>query len=262
VTTDRPSDAAQEATGRARVGRSVRAFAAVITAGMLGMTSALAGDEAPQREVFAGVEAASNYTSVYAGGGYAFGAGFDAPGWRLRAVGAWGRYSYNGALFDGAAYRRSTFNGDVAYLSAQAGYQFHRGPAIAKVFVGVEAVDQAISPFDPGNTVQGTEVGMRLTLETWTDISERWFLSADGSYGTAFQEYWQLTRLGCRLGSVWSVGLEGGVLGNQEYDAGRGGAFVRSAFDAFEATLSGGFTGDYLLSEPSGYVAFGLYRKF
>jgi len=229
---------------------------------MFEVTSALAGDEAPRREVFGGVEAASNYTSVYAGGGYAFGAGFDAPGWRLRAFGAWGRYNYNGALFDGAAYRRTEFNGEVAYLSAPACYQFHRGPAIAKVFVGVEAVDQAITPFDPGNTVQGTEIGMRLTLETWTDISERLFLSADGSYGAAFQEYWQLTRLGCRLGPVLSVGLEGGVLGNQEYDAGRGGAFARSTFDAFEATVSGGFTGDYLLSEPSGYVALGIYRRF
>ena len=52
------------------------------------------------------------------------------------------------------------------------------------------------------------------------------------------------------------------MLGNQEYDAGRGGGFVRGTFKAIEVTLSAGFTGDYLLSDPGGYVALGLYRKF
>nr|WP_244500431.1 cellulose biosynthesis protein BcsS [Methyloceanibacter methanicus] len=119
-----------------------------------------------------------------------------------------------------------------------------------------------MTPFDPRNSVQGTELGLRLTLETWTDLSKRLFLSADASYGSAFQEYWELTRIGYRLGNVFAVGLEGGILGNQEYDAGRGGGFVRGTFKALEATLSGGFTGDYLLSEPSGYVALNLYRSF
>lgn len=59
-----------------------------------------------------------------------------------------------------------------------------------------------------------------------------------------------------------ALGLEGGVLGNQEYDAGRGGAFMRVKFREFEATASGGFTGDYLLNDPSGYVALGAYRPF
>jgi len=212
--------------------------------------------------VFSGVETASNYTTVYAGGGYAFGDGFDAPGWRLRAVGAWGVYHYDGALFDGSAYRGFTFNGQVAFLAAQAGYQFHLGRTIAKAFIGMEAVDQVVTPFDPGNSVQGTELGLRVTLETWTDISDRWFLSADGAYGTAFQDYWQLTRIGYRLGPVFAVGLEGGVQGNQAYGAGRGGGFVRGKFKVLEATVSGGFAGDYLLGDPRGYVSVNLYRKF
>lgn len=177
-------------------------------------------------------------------------------------MGGYGRYSYGGALFDGNGFRHTQFDGTVSFLSAQAGYQFHRGPVIAKAFAGIEAVDQHITPFDPRNSVQGTELGLRVSLETWTDRSEHWFLSADACYGTAFQSYWELTRIGYRVGEVFAVGLEGGVLGNQEYDAGRGGGFVRGKFKALEATLSGGFTGDYLLSDPSGYVALNLYRAF
>lgn len=258
---DRSGDEAGLAPSRPRA-RALCLLVTLVAGAALGTGAALAGEDAPRREVFAGIETANNYTSVYAGGGYAFGSGFDAPGWRLRAVGSWGRYDYDGALFDGDAYRSTEFDGQAAFLSAQIGYELHRGPTIARAFAGVEAVDQAITPFDPGNTVQGTEFGLRLTVETWTDIGERWFLSADGAYGTAFQEYWQLTRIGRRLGPIFAVGLEGGVLGNQEYDAGRGGAFVRSKLKAFEATVSGGFTGDYLLSDPSGYFALGLYRKF
>lgn len=244
--------------GRATVLYLVGAIVSVVCPG----AAARADEGAPRREVFSGIETGNNYTTVYAGGGYAIGAGFNVPGWRLRAVGALGRYRYNGTLFDGRGDRLTAFEGNVAFLAAQAGYQFHRGPTIAKLFAGIEAVDQTITPFDPRNTVQGTELGLRLTLETWTDLSDRWFLSADASYGTAFQEYWQLSRIGYRLGPKFAMGLEGGVLGNQEYNAGRGGGFVRGTFEVLEATLSGGFTGDYLLSDPSGYLAVNLYRKF
>jgi len=34
------------------------------------------------------------------------------------------------------------------------------------------------------------------------------------------------------------------------------------ACQAHELTVSGGFTGDYLMEDPSGYVALGLYRTF
>jgi hypothetical protein len=60
----------------------------------------------------------------------------------------------------------------------------------------------------------------------------------------------------------FSLGLEGGALGNEEYDAGRGGGFVRMNFRDTEFTLSGGLTGDYLEDEPSSYVALGVYRSF
>ena len=69
-------------------------------------------------------------------------------------------------------------------------------------------------------------------------------------------------RAGFRIRPKLSLGLEGGVLGNEEYDAGRGGGFVRVNFRALEATLAAGFTGNYLEDDPSGYVSLGLYRAF
>jgi hypothetical protein len=59
-----------------------------------------------------------------------------------------------------------------------------------------------------------------------------------------------------------SLGIEGGALGNEEYDAARGGAFTRIYFRKVEITVSGGFTGNYLEDDPSGYVSVGVYRPF
>jgi hypothetical protein len=67
---------------------------------------------------------------------------------------------------------------------------------------------------------------------------------------------------GYRLGPSLAVGLEGGALGNEEYNAGRGGGFMRLDFRKVEITLSGGFTGNYLEDEPSGYVSLGVCRAF
>jgi Cellulose biosynthesis protein BcsS len=125
---------------------------------------------------------------------------------------------------------------------------------IVKFFAGVEAEDQNISPRDPDNAVQGGAVGLKLVVESWLDVSPLWFLSADAAYGTAFQQYWSLARVGRCFGPRLSLGLEGG--------AGRGGGSVIADLRAVEVTLSGGFTGNYLEDEPSGYVSLGVYRAF
>ncbi len=93
------------------------------------------------------------------------------------------------------------------------------------------------APRDPRNDVQGSEVSLRLLAENWIDLSPRVYLSADVAYGTAFQEYWGLARLGYRVTPRLSLGIEGGALGNEEYNTGRGGGFLRLHLRAAEITL-------------------------
>jgi hypothetical protein len=223
----------------------------------------VAPNAAPHAEYFTGFEVSDNYASAYVGGGYAFGkAGLWGPGFRVRAFGAYGPYHYDGALPVDEVYRPTRFDGEAAYLAALLGYQFQPGRMILKLFAGIEAEDQHIVPHDPDNSVQGSALGLRLQAESWLELSERLFLSADAAYGTAFREYWSLVRLGYRIKPRVSLGLEGRALGNAEYDAGGGGGFVRLNLRNFETTLSGGFTGNYLEDDPSFYVALGPYRPF
>ena len=74
-------------------------------------------------EIFTGFEASDNYASGYLGGGYAFGKGLYAPGWRLRSVAAYGRYHYDGAreVLPGV-YAPIEFDGQDYFGSALAGY--------------------------------------------------------------------------------------------------------------------------------------------
>ncbi len=223
---------------------------------------ALAQSSQPKSEIFTGFEVSDNYASVYVGAGTALGKGLYEPGFRLRAVGSFGRYHYDGALLTDGDYVPTTFEGEDAFLAALAGYQFREGAVIVKLFAGIEAEDQHISPHDPNNAVQGSELGLRLAAETWVDVSPKLFVSADASYGTAFQEYCALARVGFRMRPRLALGVEGGALGNEEYNAGKDGGFVRMNFSDTEITLSGGFTGNYLEDEPSSYVALGVYRTF
>jgi hypothetical protein len=225
--------------------------------------ASFAAPDAPRTEYFTGFEVSDNYASAYVGGGFALGkAGLYEQGWRVRAVGAYGRYHYDGSLLVDGVYRPTTFDGQNSFAAALVGYQLRPGRLILKLFAGIEAEDQHIVPHDPNNSVQGSALGLRLQAESWLDLSERMFLSADATYGTAFQEYWALLRLGLRLGERLSLGLEGGALGNEEYSAGRGGGFARVTVRAMEVTLSSGFTGNYLEDDPSFYVTLGLYRPF
>jgi Cellulose biosynthesis protein BcsS len=245
-----------------RVGIVGLALAAGLVAALLTPIAAVAGSEEPHAEIFTGVEASNNAVSGYLGGGYAFGKGLYESGWRLRAVGSLGRYDYQGTLFGSGADLDTTFDGEASFAAVLVGYQIRRGAATLKLFAGAEAEDQHVSPRDPSNRVQGSATGARVQAESWFDLSTAWFASVDAAYGTAFREYWSLARLGWRAWPNLALGLEGGALGNEEYDAGRGGGFIRVSLRRVEMTLSGGFTGNYLEDNPSGYVTLGLYRAF
>ena len=216
---------------------------------------AWADPDAPSLELFTGLEATDNAISGYLGAGYAFGKGLYESGWRLRVVGSLGAYDYQGTLFGHGSDLATTFDGESTFGAALLGYQFRADTLFLKFFSGIEGENQDISPRDPENSVQGSAVGARFVAESWYEFSPLWFASLDAAYGTAFQQYWSRARLGYRVRPRLALGIEGGALGNEEYDAGRGGGFAKFNVRMMEITLSGGFSGNYLEDEPSGYMS-------
>ena len=246
----------------ARIGPFALCVLHAASLSMLGLAGAAEAGESSRIEVFTGFEATDNAESGYLGFGYAFRNGLYESGWRLRAVTSLGRYDYSGSVFGNARQGDIEFDGDSLFGSALLGYQLRAGSLFVKLFAGVEAEDHEIQPRDPQNSVQGSKLGARFVAESWYELSPRWVFSLDAAYGTAFEEYWSLARMGYRLRPRLTIGLEGGALGNQEYDAGRAGGFGRIDIRDLQVTLSGGFTGNYLEDEPSGYISLGVYRPF
>jgi Cellulose biosynthesis protein BcsS len=130
---------------------------------LLGAARGSRGIRSPTQRIFTGFEVSDNYASAYLGGGYAFGKGLYAPGWRLRSVASYGRYRYDRTLPVGADNLATEFDGEEYFGSALVGYQFQPGGSlIVRLFAGIESDSQIISPHDPNNSVQGSALGLRL----------------------------------------------------------------------------------------------------
>ena len=218
---------------------------------------AVAGD-APHAEIFTGFEASNNATGGYVGARLRLRQGTLRAGWRLRAVGAFGRYDYQGRCSRGGTVA-TTFDGEISYGAALIGYQFRRQALFLKFFAGIEGEDQHITPHDPNNSVQGSAVGLKLQAESWLDFSPHDISLARCVlwHGLSGILEPRADRPPTRTQALaWARGRR---LGNEEYDA--GGRRLRPFKSAGSSmTVSGGFTGNYLGDKPSGYVSLGLYR--
>ncbi len=226
----------------------------------IGASAAHADDDAGAA-YFSGTDVTANSNFGYAGGVWALANSIDSPGLRIRALGGYGQYAYDGSLPLTGGTLPFRFLGDLILGELMAGYLWRHGEWTIKAYAGAQYADHKISPRDPTNSVNGTQWGAKGQIELWRNLGQRNWFSADASYGTAFGDYWVQSRVGHRLNRRLSFGLEIGGLGNEEYNAGRGGAFARLHLKSADVTLSAGATGDYFGEDTSGYVSLGLYRK-
>lgn len=243
--------------------RSLVAATGAVLTGLAGHPSAIppAGAEGGSRlSMSSGADITGNSRSGYAGAVWAPG-GLDERGFRVKALGGYGAYAYDSMLELAGGVVPWRFVGEYILGDLMGGWQFRRGELTVKAFAGVQYIEHALRPDDPANDIKGARWGAKGQLELWRNIGSRNWFSLDASWASAFGDYWALARLGRRLAPRWSAGIEGGGLGDEDYDAARGGAFLRLHIGETELTLSGGATGDYRGEETSGYVTLGLYRR-
>lgn len=252
--------------GRTRE-RRFRRFSSVTGALLLAVGSCLsrtvpadAGDVS-NISISSGTDITRNSRSGYAGGIWSPAGTLDSSGFRIKALGGYGAYAYDSSLPLSGGLVPMRFHGDYIFADLMGGWQLRRGEWTLKGYAGIQFIQHSLRPDDPANDVKGAKWSGKGQLELWRNLGSGSWLSVDASYATAFGDYWMQGRLGRRLAPRWSVGLEGGGLGNEDYDAARGGVFVRLHTGKAEVTLSGGATGDYRGEDTSGYVTLGLYRR-
>lgn len=213
----------------------------------------LAEEARPTKEIWAGAEITANSWAAYSGTTAALFGPIDADGWRVRAVGGYGAYSY--ARYD------VTIRGHVGFGDVLVGYQHQTGPLTLKGFAGVSAASHNLMPFDPDNAVVGADYGVKAALETWWEMSPLAWSSLDLSWSSIHGgAYAARARTAYRIRPELSLGLEAAASGNTEYDGGRGGAFLRFTWSNGEFSASAGASVDRS-GESGGYGTLtALYR--
>lgn len=191
--------------------------------------------------LFSGFDVAKDADYAFTGIIYSFNRDIGSDGFVLRVYGSHVDYEYDTTGVPGGRVDGDGWQGDV-----MVGYKVSRGNIWAAGYIGVDYQDHDLTPSDPTNSVSGSEVGFKVaadiaTLREGTPV----YFSLSGQYSTAFDSYWARARVGLNR-ERFTFGPEGIVLGNDEFDAQRLGAFV--TFDLnlsprmpIEVTLSGGY---------------------
>lgn len=212
--------------------RNICTLAGVLLSALLA-GQAVADDKPVSTALFFGFDIGPSAESIYAGGITAVNGDFAKEGVLLRALGVYAWYDYDATVGE--------VDGDLALGDLMIGYQILRPGLRAAAYVGVEYQDHSLSPFDPNNSVVGSETGFKVATDVTLGGGDPVFLNVLANYSTAFDSYWSRARVGIDLGKV-TIGPEAILQGNEAYDAQRAGAFISYLIPntAVELTFSGG----------------------
>lgn len=218
----------------------------------------------PPREIWAGAEAFGRVLSLYTGSTFAPFGNLRQDGVRLRAVTAMSRFKYSGLRYDATKGDAVTvpFEGMSRTSDIFAGYQWSFGATTVKVFAGWEIAAHLITPFDPETLVQGRSMGPKGALEIWTNFGQRAWAALDLSYAKAFGAYSSRLRAGWRASDTISLGPEVSLIGHDETQTVRAGAFLRYDNGVDEISAAAGWTKARGSDEGDAYIGVQWLRRF
>lgn len=164
-----------------------------------------------------GINAERNSIVGYFAGIHSVRSGLFDSGWRVRIGGALGHYSY-------APPAGGRTGVDFQQFDALLGYHFKLGRGGFTFYLGGEYQNHD-NP-DPFARVRGTAGGVKVLVDYYQPIGDRFNFFAFGSYSTAFSTYIGVAQLGYRLDDRFTVGPEVSGSGNLSHDKARVGGFI------------------------------------
>ena len=171
-------------------------WSAALAAAALWLSCATAGagnDEDATVMLFSGRDLWRNGTFAY-GGFITAPGGFDDDGLMLKVLLSGGLYRYNAGDLDGAR-----IIGAEGVAQILPGFRIKRFGVEAKVFFGLDVERHKLWPDDPGNRLQGTDLGMRFAAEFWTEPTPKTMIAASMSLSSI------ATSNSARLAYGWRV---------------------------------------------------------
>jgi outer membrane immunogenic protein len=161
----------------------------------------------------------------------------SGPRFWISGGAGWYKYPAQGTLFKGV------------YTSGEvlAGYGFEGDNYSINVLVGPNAINQMVSPFDPDNKVQGTQGGVKVRADAYTNPTPKTMTYGEAEYSTAFGTYYASQRIGYDItnGKEIYVGPIANVFGDQRYDQWQVGAHISNLkLGTVHFDISAGFADD------------------
>lgn len=209
-------------------------------------------------ETWTGGDASRNGRALYSGATWAPFGLLQDQGWRVRLSGGYGEYRYRSVI---SGEPQSVY-GTVAFADLLAGYQFNLGPVTIKAFAGATFDGHVLAPFDETNPVNDLAAGAKGVLEGWWNVTPALWLSFDLSGATAHKAHGTRVRVGYRVIPDVSLGVEGGIFGNEASDTKRAGGFARYEWGGGEISASGGVSGDYNAKPRTPYATLVYLSRF
>lgn len=184
--------------------------------------------------------------TVYSGGSFAPFGSVREDGFRLRVVAGYGDYG----------------TGRVSFADVLVGYHAQLGPVTLKVLAGVTGEYRVTD--QPLMDAPDAGLGGKVVIESWWNITDQAWTSADIEWSSLHSAFGARLRLGWRFLPELSAGLEGGSTGALVLDAARFGGFVRYEWATGELWVSGGLALDGPGSdwEAGPYAAVSVVTRF
>jgi len=190
----------------------------------------------------AGVTGSEESTYAYIGAVIPINSNLGEQGFRVRLWGSYQDYDYDGKLVGGPTGTRTSFNGDGFGGSLSIGYQWNFQSTTVSAYAGVALRDIDISPDDPASDTEDDDVGARFQLEINPQFSNNVDASLIGSYTAVFDSYWVRGRPGYTFTNGLKFGPEVVVMGDDDHDKQRYGAFLSGIkFANINVSVNGGY---------------------
>jgi len=212
-------------------------------------------------DFFGGIDAAKATTFVWMGATYAPFGTLGDDGWRVRAIGGAGKYSYNTSVAplginDAFAFSGELLGGYRKSFSGVLGQTIYVG-----AFAGLHYEDQILVYDDPGNPARGSDAGFKASLELYSRIQEHYIVTAFGSFSTVHEKYYAKTSLLYELNETWALGGEIALMGDARYKEHRAGLACSLTWQKKIFTLSAGVLENSGRGEGT-YLTLSVYSPF
>lgn len=212
-------------------------------------------------DFFGGIDAAKATTFAWMGVTWAPIGMLAEDGWRVRFMGGAGRYSYQtnvvpGGVNDANAFSAELLGGYRKTFTNVFGQTLYVG-----AFAGVQYEDQLLVYNDPSNPAQGSEAGIKGSLEIYSRIRERYIATAFATLSTVHKKYHAKASALYQLNETWAFGAEAAILGDARYQEHRAGLVTSLTWQKRLFSLSAGAL-DNSGRGNGAYLTFSVYSPF